>query len=206
MRFSVCDFGHTLFYFQKCLQEKKVYDIVIVLHNLNKKVSSRENTLVKGVFSIYSCRDGRDCVATMRDYTFSVRSSWDALFYGGVKRRRPSTERNKKTERLEEPKMYHDIMDHFMRRIGNRLKFSDEFDYIIDECFGNIITDMQEYLEQEYLEYNALVKKRAELEKIVFQEESEKHEQYRKVDAEMHSLLNKTLFLMGIKAGIKLAK
>ena len=33
-----------------------------------------ENTLVKGVFSICSCHNGGDCVATMRDYTFSVRS------------------------------------------------------------------------------------------------------------------------------------
>ena len=46
----------------------------MMLRHNRIKMPLWENTLVKGVFSISSYHNGGDCVATMRDYTFSVRS------------------------------------------------------------------------------------------------------------------------------------
>ena len=47
---------------------------MLLRHNRIYLLPLWENTLVKGVFSVYSRHRGRDCVAAMRDYTFSVRS------------------------------------------------------------------------------------------------------------------------------------
>lgn len=58
----------------KLLKMYPLCAIIIVATQSNRFLPLWENTLEKGVFSIYSCHNGRDCVATMRDYTFLVRS------------------------------------------------------------------------------------------------------------------------------------
>ena len=58
----------------KILKIYPLCDIIIVATQSNRFLPLWENTLEKGVFSIYSYHNGGDCVATMRDYTFSVRS------------------------------------------------------------------------------------------------------------------------------------
>lgn len=58
----------------KILKIYPLYAIIIIATQSNRFLPLWENTLAKGVFSIYSYHNGGDCVATMRDYTFSVRS------------------------------------------------------------------------------------------------------------------------------------
>lgn len=67
--------------------------------------------LVKGVFSFYSYHNGRDCVAAMRDSTFSVRFLIeDALFLWEEERNMPDYKKlyyelfNKVTDVIEELK------------------------------------------------------------------------------------------------------
>ena len=66
-----CHFRHICF---KILKIYPLYVIIVVATQSNRFLPLWENTLAKGVFSIYSYHNGRDCVAAMRDYTFSVRS------------------------------------------------------------------------------------------------------------------------------------
>ena len=71
MKSIYCYFRHISI---KILKISPLYVIIIVATQSNRFLPLWENTLAKGVFSIYSCHNGGDCVATMRDYTFSVRS------------------------------------------------------------------------------------------------------------------------------------
>ena len=66
-----CHFRHISI---KILKIYPLCDIIIVATQSNRFLPLWENTLEKGVFSIYSYHNGGGCVATMRDYTFSVRS------------------------------------------------------------------------------------------------------------------------------------
>ena len=66
-----CHFRHISI---KILKISPLYVIITVATQSNRFLPLWENTLAKGVFSIYSYHNGGDCVAAMRDYTFSVRS------------------------------------------------------------------------------------------------------------------------------------